>query len=459
MWGKSSNFQVLKQKKPRLNIDSKFAMIETTNNQREMMRLLTIALMATSMSAAAYFEEDIKNIEPQMIEWRRDFHQNPELSNREFRTAKIVAAHLKKLGMDVQTDIAHTGVIGMLKGGKPGPVVALRADMDALPVTEQVDVPFASKATDTYRGEKVGVMHACGHDSHVAMLMAAAEVLAENKENIAGSVMFIFQPAEEGAPKGEEGGAELMLKEGAFDKIKPEAVFGIHVTSGQHTGNLLYRTGPYMAAVDDFELTIKGKQAHGSQPWKGIDPIVTSAQIINSVQTIVSRKVNVTEAPAVVSFGAIKGGIRNNIIPDEVTMVGTIRNFNMDIRDMIHDQLHLITQNVAEANGAVAELKINHGYPVTVNNPELSEKMKPTLAKVFGEEHIIDSALITGAEDFSFFANETPGLYFFIGITPKDRSLNGIPSNHSPKFYIDETALIKGVDVFVQLVMDYPKAQ
>ncbi len=423
------------------------------------MRFLTLPMLMVSFSAAAYFEKDIQSIEPQMIDWRRDFHQNPELSNREFRTSKIVAEHLTKLGMEVETGIAHTGVVGLLKGGKPGPVIALRADMDGLPVTEQVDLPFTSKATDTYRGEKVGVMHACGHDSHVAMLMAAAEVLAQNKEDIAGTVMFIFQPAEEGAPKGEEGGAELMLKEGIFDKLKPEAVFGIHVTSGQHSGNVLYRTGPYMAAVDDFELTIKGKQAHGSQPWKGIDPIVTSAQVINSVQTIVSRKVDVTRAPAVVSFGAIKGGIRNNIIPDEVTMVGTIRNFDMDIRDHIHDQLHLITKNVAEANGAVAEFKINHGYPVTVNNPELSEQMKPTLERVFGAEHVLDSGLITGAEDFSYFANETPGLYFFIGVTPKDKSLDGIPSNHSPKFFIDESALIKGVDVFVQLVMDYAKFQ
>ncbi len=419
------------------------------------MRILALPLLMVAMSAAAYFEQDIQSIESQMIEWRRDFHQNPELSNREFRTAKIVAEHLKKLGMEVQTGIAHTGVVGLLKGGKPGPVVALRADMDALPVTEQVNLPFASKATDTYRGEQVGVMHACGHDSHVAMLMAAAQILSQNKAEVAGTVMFIFQPAEEGAPKGEEGGAELMLKEGLFDKNKPEAVFGLHVSSREHSGKVLYRSGPYMAAVDDFELTIKGKQAHGSQPWKGIDPIVASAQVINSVQTIVSRKVNVTTAPAVVSFGAIKGGIRNNIIPDDVTMVGTIRNFDMDIRNEIHQQLHHITEHVATANGAEADLIINHGYPVTVNHPQLSEKMKATLEQVFGAENVLNSPLITGAEDFSFFANETPGFYFFMGITPPEKSLEGIPSNHSPHFFIDESALIKGVDAYVQLVMNY----
>ncbi len=407
------------------------------------------------MPAVADMQEDINAIESQMLEWRRHIHQNPELSNREFKTAAYVEQHLKALGMEVQTDIAFTGVVGVLKGDLPGPVLALRADMDALPVNEQVDLSFASKVTAEYRGETVGVMHACGHDTHVAILMAAAEVFAKNKDQLAGTLMFIFQPAEEGAPGDEEGGAELMLAEGLFNDLKPEAVFGLHVTSSMNTGMIGYRTGPMMAAVDDFELKVIGRQAHGSRPWSGIDPIVTSAQIINSVQTIVARRTDVTKAPAVVSFGAIKGGIRNNIIPDDVTMVGTIRNFDMDIRDNIHQQLGNIVEHVAHANEAEVEFKINEGYPVTVNDPALGERMMPTLHKVFGEDQVIDPGLITGAEDFSYLANEVPGLYFFMGVTPVDQDASIAPTNHSPLFYVDETALLNGVKAFVQLVMDY----
>ena len=407
------------------------------------------------MPAVADMQEDINAIESQMLEWRRHIHQNPELSNREFKTAAYVEQHLKALGLEVQTDIAFTGVVGVLKGDLPGPVLALRADMDALPVNEQVDLSFASKVTAEYRGETVGVMHACGHDTHVAILMAAAEVFAKNKAELAGTLMFIFQPAEEGAPGDEEGGAELMLAEGLFNDLKPEAVFGLHVTSSMNTGIIGYRTGPMMAAVDDFELKVIGRQAHGSRPWSGIDPIVTSAQIINSVQTIVARRTDVTKAPAVVSFGAIKGGIRNNIIPDDVTMVGTIRNFDMDIRDNIHQQLGNIVEHVAHANEAEVEFKINEGYPVTVNDPALGERMMPTLHKVFGEDQVIDPGLITGAEDFSYLANEVPGLYFFMGVTPVDQDASIAPTNHSPLFYVDETALLNGVKAFVQLVMDY----
>lgn len=407
------------------------------------------------MPVEADMQADINAIESQMLEWRRHIHQNPELSNREFKTAAYVEQHLKALGLEVQTDIAFTGVVGVLKGDLPGPVLALRADMDALPVNEQVDLSFASKVTAEYRGETVGVMHACGHDTHVAILMAAAEVFAKNKGQLAGTLMFIFQPAEEGAPGDEEGGAELMLAEGMFNELKPEAVFGLHVTSSMNTGLIGYRTGPMMAAVDDFELKVIGRQAHGSRPWSGIDPIVTSAQIINSVQTIVARRTDVTRAPAVVSFGAIKGGIRNNIIPDDVTMVGTIRNFDMDIRDNIHQQLGHIVEHVAHANEAEVEFKINEGYPVTVNDPALGERMMPTLHKVFGEEHVIDPGLITGAEDFSYLANEVPGLYFFMGVTPVDQDASTAPTNHSPLFYVDETALLNGVKAFVQLVQDY----
>jgi amidohydrolase len=399
--------------------------------------------------------ESIKNIEPKLIEWRRHLHANPELSNREVKTADYIAKHLESLGLEVQTGIAYNGVVGVLKGGKPGPVLALRADTDALPVTEQVDVPFASQVTTEYRGEKVGVMHACGHDAHVAILMATAEVFAKNKAELAGTLMFIFQPAEEGAPQGEEGGAELMLKEGLFETLKPEAVFGLHVWAGLPTGVIAYRPGPMMAAVDEFGLKVKGRQTHGSRPWGGIDPIVTSAQIINAVQTIISRRTDITKAPAVVSFGAIKGGIRNNIIPDEVNMIGTIRNFDMQARDHIHDQLEQITTHVAHANGAEADLTIYPGYPVTVNDPDLSQQMNDSLETVFGEDNVLDSGLVTGAEDFSYLAQEVPGLFFFLGISPPDSDYKNAPSNHSPLFYIDEDALLNGVRAFVQLVQDY----
>jgi len=420
------------------------------------MRKVVMVMMAwMMMPVEADIQADINAIESQMLEWRRHIHQNPELSNREFKTAAYVEQHLKALGLEVQTDIAFTGVVGVLKGDLPGPVLALRADMDALPVNEQVDLSFASKVTAEYRGETVGVMHACGHDTHVAILMAAAEVFAKNKDQLAGTLMFIFQPAEEGAPGDEEGGAELMLAEGLFNDLKPEAVFGLHVTSSMNTGMIGYRTGPMMAAVDDFELKVIGRQTHGSRPWGGIDPIVTSAQIINAVQTIVARRTDVTRAPAVVSFGAIKGGIRNNIIPDDVTMVGTIRNFDMDIRDNIHHQLGNIVEHVAHAHEADVEFKINEGYPVTVNDPALGERMMPTLHKVFGEEQVIDPGLITGAEDFSYLANEVPGLYFFMGVTPVDQDASTAPTNHSPLFYVDETALLNGVKAFVQLVQDY----
>ncbi len=417
--------------------------------------LTLFTLLILSFPAFSDIQQDIIDIESQMLEWRRHVHQNPELSNREFETASYVEKHLRALGLEVKTGIAFTGVVGILKGDKPGPTLALRADMDALPVTEQVDLSFVSKATAEYRGETVGVMHACGHDTHVAILMAVAEVFSKNKADLEGTLMFIFQPAEEGAPGDEEGGAELMLAEGLFNDMKPDAAFGLHVWANKNSGVAAFRSGPAMAAVDDFELKVIGKQTHGSTPWNGVDPIVTAAQIINSVQTIISRKTNVTKAPAVVSFGAIKGGIRNNIIPDDVTMVGTIRNFDMDIRDDIHQDLNHIISHVAQANEADVNFKINEGYPVTVNDPELAEKMLPSLHKVFGEDNVVDPGLITGAEDFSYFANEVPGFYFFMGITPKDRDASKAPSNHSPHFYVDETALLNGVKAFVQLVQDY----
>ncbi len=395
------------------------------------------------------------SLETKLIDWRRDIHANPELSNREFKTAEKVASHLKSLGMDVETGIAHTGVVGLLKGAQPGPTIAIRADMDALPVTEEVDIPFASKATSTYRGETVGVMHACGHDAHVAILMAIAESFSKMKDDLKGNIVFIFQPAEEGAPHGEEGGAELMLAEGLFKKYQPEAVFGLHVTSSLHVGTVGYRPGPAMAAVDDFIMKVKGVQTHGSRPWHGIDPIVTAAQIINSTQTIISRHTDITKGPAVVSFGAIKGGIRNNIIPDSVEMVGTIRNFDMKNREKIHKLLKHNADLTAKAAGAEVETIINIGYPVTYNNEQLTEDALPVIKQAGGVEQVIKMPLITGAEDFSFFAREVPGFYFFLGVSPKSQDLKTAPSNHSPRFYIDESGLMAGVNALSVTALNY----
>jgi amidohydrolase len=396
-------------------------------------------------------------LEQKVIEWRRDLHQNPELSNREFRTAKVIAEHLNKLGLDVQTGVAHTGVVGVLVGGKPGPTIALRADMDALPVIEQTDVPFKSTTMSEYRGKEVGVMHACGHDLHMAMLMGAAEKLASIKEQVAGTVVFIFQPAEEGAPKGEEGGAELMLKEGLFKKHEPEVVFGIHVFSSVTVGHIKYREGPLMASSDRFEITVKGTQTHGSRPWRGVDPIVAAGQIIGATQTIVSRQVDITKAPAVISFGIIEGGVRNNIIPDEVYLEGTIRNFDMDNRAQIFENLKTTAQMTAKATGAEAHVHIDEGYPVTINDIELTRKMLPTIARVAGKDKVHVADLMTGAEDFSFFALEVPGLFVFLGVTPEDEDAANAPSNHSPFFYADEKALKTGTELYVNWVLDYAK--
>lgn len=396
-------------------------------------------------------------LEQQIIEWRRDFHQNPELSNREFRTSKVVAAHLESLGLEVQTGIAHTGVVGVLKGAKPGPTIALRADMDALPVVEQTDVPFKSTVISEYRGKEVGVMHACGHDLHTAMLMGAAEKLVSIKDDIQGTIVFIFQPAEEGAPKGEEGGAQLMLKEGLFDTNRPEAVFGIHVGSALPVGFVAYREGPLMASSDRFEITVKGTQTHGSRPWGGVDPIVAAGQIIGNTQTIVSRRVDITKAPAVVSFGIVEGGVRNNIIPDDVYLEGTIRNFDMGNRAQIFEDLKTTAEMTAKASGAHAHVHIEEGYPVTINNPELTKKMLPTIKRVVGKQKVLESPLITGAEDFSFYALEVPGLFVFLGVTPLDQNPATAPSNHSPLFYADESALKVGTEIYVNWALDYAK--
>ena len=426
--------------------------------------LLNSILLGTlpSLSFAAASNEQLNvnlqkanhSVSEKVITWRRHLHQYPELSNREFETAKYITKHLEALGLEVQTGVAHTGVVAKLQGGKKGPLIALRADMDALPVTEQVDLPFASTQTSTYRGNEVGVMHACGHDNHVAILMAVAESLAKVQDDLAGDVLFVFQPAEEGAPEGEEGGAELMLKEGLF-KEKPEAVFGLHVTSSLNTGQIGFREGPLMASSDSFSINVQGQQTHGSRPWNGVDPIVAASQIIMATQTISSRQVDVTKAPSVISFGAINGGVRSNIIPDNVELIGTIRTFDQAMRADIKKRLTKTAQLVAESAGAKADVHIDHGYPVTVNNVALTQKMTPTLAKVAGQSNIITTDLITGAEDFSYYALETPGLFFFLGVTPQGQNAKTAASNHSPQFFADEKALQLGVNAMTQLVVDY----
>ena len=396
-------------------------------------------------------------VNSKVIAWRRDIHQHPELGNREFRTSKLVADHLRSLGLQVRTGIAHTGVVAILHGGKPGPRIALRADMDALPVTEHNDLPFASKETALFRGETVGVMHACGHDSHTAMLMGVAQALASMKADLPGEVMFIFQPAEEGPPGNETGGASAMLAEGLFRDFKPEAVFGLHVASALNAGQIGYRSGPAMAAADRFHIVVKGVQTHGSRPWGGIDPIVTAADLIVTAQNIVSRRLDITKQPAVLSFGAIKGGIRENIIPDQVDLIGTIRTFDPGMRQQIFDELKRVSEHVAAANGAtvLTEIPDTEGYPVTVNDPALTARSLPSLQRAAGAANVVEMPLITGAEDFSYYANQVPGFFFFVGATPVGQDATTAPSNHSPKFFLDESALAVGTRAMLQVSLDY----
>lgn len=392
-----------------------------------------------------------------VVDWRRNIHQFPELGNREFRTSKLVAEHLRQLGLDVTTGIAHTGVVAILKGGKPGPRIALRADMDALPVTENSGLAFESKQTTEFRGEKTGVMHACGHDSHTAILMGVAEAMVKNKAQLPGEVMFIFQPAEEGPPDGETGGATAMLAEGLFKTFKPEAVFGLHVWSALNANQLGYRSGPAMAASDRFRIVVKGRQTHGSRPWGGIDPIVAAADIIGTAQTIVSRRMNISDLPVVVSFGAIKGGIRYNIIPDEVELIGTIRTFDESMRQKVFADLISVAKNVAAAHGAtvITEVPDTKGNPVTVNNPALTARSLPGLIQAAGAANVVNMSLVMGAEDFSYYAQEVPGFFFFVGATPIGKDASSAPSNHSPQFFLDEAALPLGTRALLQVSLDY----
>mgnify|MGYP006193614249 FL=1 len=396
-------------------------------------------------------------IEKKIIDWRRDFHEHPELGNQEFRSAEIIAKHLKSLGIDVKTGIAKTGVVGILKGGKPGPVVALRADMDGLPVPERTPLPFASKVKAQFNGEQVNVMHACGHDTHMAILMGVAEVMASMKNDIKGTVKFIFQPAEEGPPFGEEGGAELMVKEGVLESPKVDAIFGLHINAQTEVGKISYRPGGTMAAVNDMKITVKGRQAHGAYPWSSIDPVVVSAQIVNALQTIVSRNLDVTENAGVVTIGSIHGGLRSNIIPEEVVMMGTVRNLSRADELMFIERIKTIVTKTAEAAGATAEVKIPFSvrYPVTYNDPALTAKMLPTLEAVAGKNNILLKPAVTGAEDFSFFQEKVPGLFIFLGGMPKGQNPLKTASHHTPDFFIDESGFTLGVKALTNLTLDY----
>ncbi|MBB3342441.1 amidohydrolase [Luteimonas sp. RC10] len=396
-------------------------------------------------------------LQANVVDWRRDIHQHPELGNRETRTAAKVAAHLRSLGLEPKTGIAHTGVTAVLKGGRPGPRIALRADMDALPVTERTGLPFASTATAQYRGQTTGVMHACGHDAHTAILMGVAQALVAMRDELPGEVLFVFQPAEEGAPEGEEGGASMMLAEGLFRDFRPDAVFGLHVFSTLQAGQIGVRGGPLMAASDRFSIDVIGRQTHGSRPWGGIDPIVAAADFIGTAQTIVSRRTNISTLPAVVSFGAIDGGIRYNIIPDKVELVGTIRTFDEDVRKAIFADLQNVATHVAAAHGATVETRIpaEDGNPVTTNDPALTARLLPSLQAVAGADNVVDPSLTMGAEDFSYYAREVPGLFFFVGATPKGQDPMRAPSNHSPEFDLDESALDLGLRALLQVSLDY----
>jgi amidohydrolase len=422
----------------------------------------TLILLGTVQSqdkVTNAIEVAVKKIESKCVAWRRELHANPELGNREFKTAKLIAAHLRSLDIEVTEGVAKTGVIGILKGTKPGPVIGLRADMDGLPVTERAPIAFASKVKGTYNGQEVGVMHACGHDTHVAMLMSAAEILAGMKNELAGTIKFIFQPAEEGAPKGEEGGAELMVKEGVLDNPKVDVIFGLHINAQTEVGKITYRPGGFYAGVNDMKITVKGRQAHGAAPWHSVDPIVVSAQIINNLQTIVSRNLDITENAGVVTIGAINGGNRSNIIPEQVEMLGTIRALTDEDEKMLIDRIKTIVTKTAEGAGATATAEIPYSshYPVTYNNEALTALMLPSLQRAAGTVNVSIIPPKTGAEDFSFFQQKVPGLFFNVGGMPKGGNPKTTPSHHTPDFFIDESGMQTGIKAFLYLVTDYMK--
>jgi amidohydrolase len=406
------------------------------------------------------FDADIAaaadKVEPRVVAWRRDLHQNPELGNREVRTAKVVADHLRALGFDsIREKVAHTGVVGVLKGGQPGPVVALRADMDALPVTEEVDVPFASKVRANWNGMDCGVMHACGHDAHTAILMGVAEVLAGMRDRIPGTVVFLFQPAEETPPVGEEGGARLMVEQGCLKDPDAQAVFGLHITSIYPTGKIGYRSGAMMASADRFRIFLKGVQTHGAMPWRGIDPIVVGSQVVLGLQTIVSRRMDITKEPSVVTVGVFQGGVRQNIIPDDVKLEGTIRTFDEEQRLEVQNHVKHITEMIAEAGGAKAKVFIDKGYDVTINHPGLTAWSVPVLDRIAGNGNVGVVDKICGSEDFSCYQQQVPGFFYFVGCTPPDKDAATAAPNHSPRFYVDEDCLKVGVRTLSALALDW----
>ena len=420
--------------------------------------LLLSALGAMAQSNAklqAKLDQEALAIEKKVIEWRRHIHQNPELSNREFKTGAYIAEHLRKLGLEVQHPVAKTGVLGILRTGKPGPVIALRADIDALPVTERNSLPFASKVNTTFNGQETGVMHACGHDSHVAILMGVAEILVKNKNDLKGTIKFLFQPAEEGAPAGEEGGADLMVKEGLLENPQVDVIFGLHIQSISPIGRITYRPAGLMAASDWFSIKVKGRQSHGSAPWMGVDPIVVSAQIINGLQTIISRQTELTKEAAVITVGRMQAGIRENIIPEEAFMAGTIRTLDEAMQDNIHEKIRLTATKIAESAGATAEVSIEKKTPVTFNDPALTEKMVASLRKAAGPENVIRINAVTGAEDFAFYQKKVPGFFFFVGAMPPDQEMSRVPAHHTPDFMIDERAFLTGIKAMLNVTVDY----
>ena len=423
--------------------------------------LLLLAFLAWKAEAQmpaklqAKLDQQAKELESKVVTWRRHIHQYPELSNRETKTAAYIIEHLKSLGIEIQHPVAKTGVVGLLRGAKPGPVIALRADMDALPVTERNSLPFASKERTTFNGQETGVMHACGHDSHVAILMGVAEILSKNKADLKGTVKFIFQPAEEGAPAGEEGGAALMVKEGVLENPKVDVIFGMHIQSISPLGRITYKPAGMMAASDWFSINVKGRQSHGAAPWMGIDPIVVSAQIINGLQTIVSRQTELTKEAAVITVGRIQAGVRENIIPEEAFFAGTIRTLDEDMQKKIHEKIILTATKIAESAGATAEVKIDKRTPITYNHVALTEKMIPSLQKAAGAENTVRIPAVTGAEDFSEFQKVVPGLFFFVGAMPPNQDPNTVPAHHTPDFMIDESAFVTGLKAMLNVTLDY----
>lgn len=427
------------------------------NNQSSTLFAAFFATLFCFSSYAQQIDPEIslaaEELEQQVIEWRRDFHQNPELSNREFKTAGKIAAHLKSLGMEVQTGVAITGVVGILKGDNPGKVVALRADIDALPVTERNDLPFKSTVETEFLGAKTGVMHACGHDTHTAILMGVAEILSKNKDKISGTVKFIFQPAEEGPPPGEEGGASVMIREGVLKNPDVDAIFGLHINSGTPVGTLRYKPEGTMAAVERFVINVKGKQTHGSAPWSGVDPILISAKIIDGLQTIISRESRLVDAPAVITVGKITSGVRFNIIPETAEMIGTVRTLDPEMKEMILRRMKEMVPAIAEAFGGTATIEIQNNTAITFNDVELTAQMLPTLQRVAGPGKVELVKATTGGEDFSFFQEEIPGFYFFLGGQALETS-QAAP-HHTPDFFIDESGMLLGVKVMSQIALDY----